>query len=62
VLVFLIPLSYMGSRLFGVRGVFIGRLITDLSVGSIGLFWITHTYGAAVTAAAAQPASVSSSP
>ena len=40
VLVLLIPLSCLGARFFGVRGVFIGRLITDLVVGCIGFAWV----------------------
>ena len=62
VLAFLIPLSYIGSRCLGVRGVFLGRLATDLVVGSIGLFWVTRTCGSAAIAAANQPASISPSP
>jgi len=42
VLAFLIPLSVLGARLGGVRGVFFGRLATDLAVGSIGLVWVSH--------------------
>jgi Na+-driven multidrug efflux pump len=42
VLAFLIPLSYLGARLYGVRGVFFGRLATDLAVGSIGLMWVSR--------------------
>ena len=40
VVVFLIPLSCLGARVFGVRGVFLGRLATDITVGSIGFFWV----------------------
>jgi putative MATE family efflux protein len=54
VLVFLIPLSYAGAHWFGVRGVFVGRLATDVIVGSIGLIWASHAIRAA--AAAAVPA------
>lgn len=39
VLVFLLPLSYLGAEIWGLRGVFAGRLATDLVVGSIGLLW-----------------------
>ncbi|HNS48986.1 MAG TPA: MATE family efflux transporter [bacterium] len=42
VLVFLIPLSYLGAHLIGLRGVFWGRLVTDLSVGAIGFAWASH--------------------
>ena len=41
VLVFLIPLSWLGAHFFGVRGMFSGRLITDLTVGSLGLVWVS---------------------
>jgi Na+-driven multidrug efflux pump len=40
VLVLLIPLSLLGARVFGIRGVFFGRLTTDLAVGSVGLVWV----------------------
>lgn len=40
VLVLLIPLSCLGARFFGVRGVFWGRLVTDLVVGCVGLVWV----------------------
>ncbi len=40
VMVFLIPLSWVGARLGGVQGVFWGRLVTDLTVGSIGMIWV----------------------
>jgi len=43
VLLFLIPFSYLGAHCFGVRGVFWGRLMTDLAVGSIGLAWVSRT-------------------
>jgi len=39
ILAFLIPLSWLGSELYGVHGIFWGRLATDLCVGCIGLFW-----------------------
>jgi len=45
VLVFLIPCSYLGAHFWGVTGVFTGRLITDLAVGSIGLVWVSRTLG-----------------
>ena len=41
----LIPLSYLGAYLGGVRGVFAGRLATDLLVGSLGLAWVSRTLG-----------------
>lgn len=40
VLVFLIPLSCLGAHLFGLRGVFAGRLVTDLVVGGVGAAWV----------------------
>jgi len=48
---FLIPLSFLGARLGGVRGVFFGRLATDLAVGSIGLAWVSRTCRSATVAA-----------
>ncbi|HNW34178.1 MAG TPA: MATE family efflux transporter [Candidatus Ozemobacteraceae bacterium] len=42
ILVLLIPLSYIGVYIWGVRGVFAARLITDLTVGSIGLVWVSR--------------------
>lgn len=40
VVVLLIPLSYVGSLVWGVRGIFYGRLITDIVAGAIGLLWV----------------------
>jgi len=40
VLVFLIPLSYLGAHFWGVHGVFGARLFTDLSMGGAGIFWV----------------------
>ncbi len=37
---FLIPLSILGARGWGLRGLFAGRLLTDLVVGGIGLVWV----------------------
>ncbi|OGV68306.1 MAG: hypothetical protein A2498_10945 [Lentisphaerae bacterium RIFOXYC12_FULL_60_16] len=48
VLVLLIPLSWLGARWYGVQGVFAGRLLTDLTVGSIGLAWVRWTLRAPV--------------
>ncbi|MBN1554352.1 MAG: MATE family efflux transporter [Phycisphaerae bacterium] len=42
VLVLLIPLSLLGARWFDVRGVFWGRLITDVVVGTLGLLWVSR--------------------
>ncbi|HBC87232.1 MAG TPA: hypothetical protein DCZ94_09780 [Lentisphaeria bacterium] len=47
VLVLLIPLSYLGLYLGGVKGVFIGRLATDLLAGGIGLIWAYKACAAA---------------
>ena len=40
VVVLLLPLSYAGMYFFGIRGIFAGRLITDLIVGTLGLIFI----------------------
>jgi Na+-driven multidrug efflux pump len=42
VLVLLIPLSILGSHYFGIKGMFVGRLIADLTAGSLGLIWAYH--------------------
>jgi len=42
VLVLLIPLSFLGAHLWGIRGVFAGRLATDLAVGIVGLAWVAR--------------------
>ncbi|OGV54532.1 MAG: hypothetical protein A2X45_10055 [Lentisphaerae bacterium GWF2_50_93] len=47
VLVLLIPLSYLGVYLGGVKGVFIGRLATDLLAGGIGIAWAYKACAAA---------------
>jgi len=39
VLVVLIPLSYLGSYLGGVRGLFAARLVTDLACGTMACLW-----------------------
>ncbi len=39
VLVLLIPLSYLGVYLGGVKGLFLGRLTTDILAGGVGLIW-----------------------
>lgn len=44
VFVVLIPLSLLGARWFGVRGVFIGRLATDFIVGCVGIAWVTRAF------------------
>ena len=45
VLVFLIPLSFLGAHVGGVRGIFWGRLTTDLIAGSIGFIWVSRACG-----------------
>ena len=42
ILALLIPLSFLGAKLFGIRGVFIGRLVTDITVGCVGIFWVSR--------------------
>lgn len=54
VLVLLIPLSCLGARLYGVPGVFAGRLLTDLTVGGIGLFWIRRVLRVSTATASAR--------
>ncbi|MFA6358518.1 MAG: MATE family efflux transporter [Candidatus Omnitrophota bacterium] len=39
VIILLIPLSYFGSQVFGLTGLFTGRLITDIFSGIIGIIW-----------------------
>jgi putative MATE family efflux protein len=41
VLFLLIPLSLLGSYLGGIKGIFIARLIADISSGYIGSMWLT---------------------
>jgi Na+-driven multidrug efflux pump len=41
----LIPLSFLGAHFLGVKGVFLGRLVTDLLVGSLGLVWVARAFG-----------------
>ncbi|MDD5704481.1 MAG: MATE family efflux transporter [Kiritimatiellae bacterium] len=43
IIVLLIPLSCVGAYLYGVRGVFLGRLVTDITVGFIGLAWVSRS-------------------
>jgi putative MATE family efflux protein len=44
VLLILIPLSWLGARSFGVRGLFLGRLTTDLVSGCIGLATVRFVF------------------
>lgn len=46
VLALLIPCSYLGAHYWGVNGVFGGRLVTDIVVGSIGMVWVSRTLSA----------------
>jgi len=41
VVVLLIPLSWTGAHFFGLWGMFTGRLVTDLTVGTLGLVWVS---------------------
>ncbi|MDD5042298.1 MAG: MATE family efflux transporter [Candidatus Omnitrophica bacterium] len=45
VVVMMIPLAYLGSRLFGLRGVFWGRLVTDVFSAAIGVIWSGRIIG-----------------
>jgi putative MATE family efflux protein len=54
VLVFLIPLSWLGANFWGIPGVFGGRLATDLAVGSIGILWVARVIRNATPAVAAK--------
>lgn len=40
IIVLLIPLSYLGSKVIGLNGVFWGRLLSDLLAGTIGIIWL----------------------
>lgn len=42
VLVLLIPLALLGAKTGDVRGVFAGRLLADLIIGTIGIIWVWH--------------------
>jgi Na+-driven multidrug efflux pump len=39
ILALLIPLSYLGARLMGINGVFVGRLLADITGGTLGFIW-----------------------
>ncbi|MDD5440084.1 MAG: MATE family efflux transporter [Candidatus Omnitrophica bacterium] len=39
VIVLMIPLAYFGAKLFGISGVFWGRLLTDVISAVIGIMW-----------------------
>lgn len=42
ILILLIPLSYLGSVQFGIRGIFFGRLLTDIVSGFTGFLIVSH--------------------
>jgi len=44
VAVLLIPLSLFGAKMFGLPGVFWGRLITDVGSGAIGILWTARIF------------------
>jgi len=48
VLVFLIPLSCLGAHVGGIIGVFVGRLATDITVGILGIVWVSRVLKAEV--------------
>lgn len=39
VIILMIPLAYFGAKLFGIYGIFWGRLITDICSGGMGIIW-----------------------
>jgi Na+-driven multidrug efflux pump len=39
VIVLMIPLAYFGAKLFGISGIFWGRLLTDIFSTVIGIIW-----------------------
>ena len=39
VFILMIPLAYFGAKLFGISGIFWGRLITDICSAVIGIIW-----------------------
>ena len=39
---FLIPFSFLGNTISGLQGIFIGRLITDLTAGTIAFIWVSR--------------------
>lgn len=40
ILIFYIPLAYLGSRLFGLKGIFAGIGMANIIIGLVALFWI----------------------
>lgn len=57
VIVFLIPLSALGAHFGGYRGVFFGRLATDLIVGAVALVWVSRVVRSLPPPAATPPPS-----
>lgn len=51
----LIPLTLLGAYLGGLRGLFIGRLATDLIAGTIGLMWVRSVLRSATSQALQAP-------
>ncbi len=45
VLVLLLPLSFTGNSLYGISGIFTGRLITDILAGIIGMIIVSRLLG-----------------
>ncbi len=41
IIILLIPLSYLGHKYFGIKGIFFARLFTDASSGIIGFLWVS---------------------
>ena len=69
VLVLLLPLSFLGSRILGVQGIFLGRLLTDFSAGLLGLLFLSRflmpkvrAHHAAIAAARLSPTEADSLP
>ena len=50
VLVLLVPLSFAGAHFWGITGIFMARLITDLTVGTFGLVWVSRVLAREATA------------
>lgn len=51
VLILLAPLAYLFSTLMGVNGIFWGRVVTDVTAGTIGMLWVIRTRRRMTTAA-----------
>ena len=44
IVVLLIPLSMLGSRLFGIKGIFWGRVVTDITAAAVALLWASRLF------------------